>query len=66
MTDLRKKDWRQGDQFREDLLWSGEGIIFGTTVVGAERRFIRRYLIPFFILKEVHPLSSHSLRDLSP
>ena len=52
MTDLRKKDWRQGDQFREDLLWSGEGIIFGTTVVGAERRrSIRRYLIPFFILK---------------
>lgn len=51
MTDLRKKDWRQGDQFREDLLWSGEGIIFGTAVVGAERRFIRRYLIPFFILK---------------
>lgn len=52
MTDLRKKDWRQGDQFREDLLWSSEGIIFGTTVVGAERRrSIRRYLIPFFILK---------------
>lgn len=41
MTDLRKKDWRQGDQFREDLLWSGEGIIFGTTVVGAERRRLK-------------------------
>lgn len=51
MTDLRKKDWRQGDQFREDLLWSGEGIIFGTTVVGGREEIYKKVFNPLFHFK---------------